>query len=159
MKFLLIALAITLGLLGAAEAQGTGAPGIQIVLPWARATAGAATDGVAYLTIVNTSSADDTLVGVSTPIAKSTELHERVTKDGVTKMVLVEAVPVKAGSKLVLGPSGYMVMLMDLTSPLKVGQTFPMTLRFEKAGQVDTMTKVQKAGATGPEEMKGMKMD
>lgn len=159
MKVLLVALAISLGLLEAAGAQSTGASAIKIISPWARATAGAARDGVAYLTIANAGSTDDRLVAVSTPIAKSTELHESVTANGVTKMITVDGVPVKAGSKVVLRPSGYMVMLVALANPLKVGQTFPMTLRFEKAGEIEIMTKVEKAGAAGPDDMKGMKMD
>ena len=159
MKLLLTACAITVGLLGAAGAQSTSPPAIKIVSPWARATAGAARDGVAYLTIANTSSTDDRLVGISTPVAKRTELHESVTANGVTRMLAIDGVALKAGSNVVLRPGSYMVMLLDLTSPLKVGQTFPMTLSFEKAGQIEIMTKVEKAGAAGPDEMKGMKMD
>ena len=159
MKLLLVAFAITLGQLGTAAAQSMGSSAIEIVSPWARATAGATRDGVAYLTIVNMSSADDRLLAVSTPIAERTELHESVTANGVTKMLPVDAMTVKAGSKLVLRPSGYMVMLLNLANPLKAGQSFPMTLRFEKAGQIDITAKVEKAGAMGPNDMNGMKMD
>jgi copper(I)-binding protein len=34
-------------------------------------------------------------------------------------------------------------MLMGLKAPLKAGDTFPMTLRFEKAGEVVVKVKVE----------------
>jgi copper(I)-binding protein len=39
------------------------------------------------------------------------------------------------------------VMLLRLTQPLKEGQTFPLTLTFEKAGKVDVIVSVAKVGA------------
>ena len=158
-KSVVIALAVAVGFCAAAAGQSVNPPSIEIVSPWARASAGAARDGVVYLTIVNKGATDDGLVSVSTPVARKTELHETVTESGVTKMRSVPAVEVKAGGKAVLKPGGYMIMLFDLANPLKVGQTFPMTLAFEKAGEVAVAVKVEKPGAAGPADMKGMKMD
>ncbi|MFZ8900881.1 MAG: copper chaperone PCu(A)C [Ilumatobacteraceae bacterium] len=35
-----------------------------------------------------------------------------------------------------LKPGGYHVMIFDLVAPLEIGQTFDVTLTFEKAGDV-----------------------
>jgi copper(I)-binding protein len=41
-------------------------------------------------------------------------------------------------------------MLMGLNKPLRAGETFPLTLDFEKAGPRTVNVTVEKAGATGP---------
>jgi hypothetical protein len=41
-------------------------------------------------------------------------------------------------------------MLMDLKSPLKQGDTLPITLKFEKAGEVKVSLAVEGVGAQGP---------
>ena len=46
-------------------------------------------------------------------------------------------------------------MLMGLKNPLKEGDSFPMTLTFEKAGTIQVTVKVEKPGAMTP--MPGMK--
>ncbi len=48
-----------------------------------------------------------------------------------------------------LRPGGLHVMLIDLTAPLQPGQTIPLTLRFEKAGEVTVQVAVRPAGASG----------
>ena len=42
-------------------------------------------------------------------------------------------------------------MLMGLNQPLQAGQSFPLTLAFEKAGQREVTVAVEKLGAMGPE--------
>jgi hypothetical protein len=41
-------------------------------------------------------------------------------------------------------------MLLGLNHPLREGQSFPLTLNFEKAGSRTVNVLVEKAGATGP---------
>ena len=50
------------------------------------------------------------------------------------KMRQVDAVPLPAGQAVTLSPGGYHIMLVDLKAPLVAGQSFPLTLTFEKAG-------------------------
>ena len=42
-------------------------------------------------------------------------------------------------------------MLMDLKAPLKAGDRFPMTLTFEKAGEVTVDIVVEKMSGPGPD--------
>jgi len=87
------------------------------------------------------------------------ELHRTENDNGVMKMVPIAAIDVKAGQKVALAPGGYHVMLMDLKAPLTEGQSFPLTLVFDKAGKIDVMVKVGKAGAMGSGDMGGMNMN
>ena len=118
--------------------------------PWARASAGAHRTGAAYLTLVNHGDKVDRLVGASTPAAERAELHAHLHENGVMRMRQVEAIEVHPGEPAVLAPGGLHVMLMGLAKPLEEGARFPLTLRFEKAGEVTVQVAVLKAGAAGP---------
>ena len=41
-------------------------------------------------------------------------------------------------------------MLIGLKQPLRTGESFPLTLEFEKAGRREVNVAVEKAGAMGP---------
>ncbi|MCX8135061.1 MAG: copper chaperone PCu(A)C, partial [Roseococcus sp.] len=49
-----------------------------------------------------------------------------------------------------LQPGGLHLMLIGLTQPLVAGQSVPVTLRFERAGEVTIQLAVQAAGARQP---------
>jgi periplasmic copper chaperone A len=129
---------------------------------WSRA-AMAGRIGVVYLTITAIG-APDTLLGASTPVAARAELHESIDDQGVMKMRPVASLPVEPGKPLVFDPGRYHIMLVDLARALKEGDSFPITLRFAKAGAVTATVCVQKAGAAemkappGDSAMPGMKM-
>ena len=65
----------------------------------------------------------------------------------------VSTIDVKPKGQTMLKPGGLHVMLIGLKQPLKQGESFPLTLTFEKAGELDVSVVVEKAGAMG-----GMKM-
>ena len=117
---------------------------------WARASAGAARAGAAYLRIVNAGAADDRLIGVAAPVAARVELHTHATSDGVMRMRRIEAIRIPAGAAAELGPGGDHVMLIGLEAPLGKGETFPLTLTFEKAGAVTVPVSVLGVAARGP---------
>src|SRR4051794_14527967 len=75
-----------------AAAAGTDGK-ISVEAPWARASAGAATTGAAYLMLTG-GAEPDTLVGVSTPVAASAEVHESITENGVMKMRAIPSLPI-----------------------------------------------------------------
>jgi hypothetical protein len=114
---------------------------------WARPTAGAGTTGAAYLTLTN-NGAPDELVGASTPIAASAGVHETIDDHGVMKMRPVASIALPPGKQVTFRPTGYHVMLIGLKAPLKLGDSFPLTLSFAHAQPVTVTVKVQ-AGAAG----------
>ncbi len=123
---------------------------IEIDNPWSRATVSAASNGVVYVTIKNTSTAPDRLVDVASPAADQAQLHEMQVENDVSQMWLVGAVDIPAGQTLTLAPNGLHIMLLGLKKPLDVAQTFPLTLTFEKAGSITVDVTVEPMGAMAP---------
>ena len=123
---------------------------LTVEAPWARASAGAARAGAAYLKIANAGAEDDRLTGVSAPVAERVELHTHAMSDGVMRMRRVDAVAVPGGESAELKPGGHHVMLIGLRAPLKEGETFPLTLSFEKAGTITVPVAVGSIAARGP---------
>ena len=118
---------------------------------WSRAALADRT-GVVYLSMMAMGGADR-LLGAQTPIAERVELHESFQSEGISRMRPVEAIPIAAGATVTLEPGGLHMMLISLHLALKPGNSFPLTLRFEKAGTVETTVKVGNAAGMG------MKMD
>ena len=143
MKFLVFAAGLVVA--SAALAQ-TGQ--LEVKDAWARATPGKAENGAAYLTIVSPTA--DRLVAVSTPAAKKAELHTMTMKGMVMEMRPVQGVDIPAGQAVSLKPGGEHIMLLGLDQPLREGQSFQMTLNFEKAGPRPVTVMVEKSGAAGP---------
>ncbi|BAI74110.1 hypothetical protein AZL_a05790 (plasmid) [Azospirillum sp. B510] len=152
-RILGIAAVLALFSAGAALAHGYKAGPIEIGHPWARATAASAPNGGAYLSLKNTGTAEDRLVGASTPAAEKAELHTHLNENGVMKMREVAGgIPVAPGEEVKLAPGGLHIMLLGLKQPLEKGSRVPMTLRFEKAGTVDVEIAVEAAGQAAPAE-------
>ena len=135
---------------GQAFAQASGG-GVKIEQAWSRATPGGAKVAAGYMTITNTGSAPDKLIGGSSPIAGKIEIHEMAMKDNVMTMrPIAGGLPIEPGKSVKLAPGGYHVMFMDLKSPLKQGGKFKATLEFEKAGKIEVPFDVQGVGAQQP---------
>ncbi len=133
-----------------AQAPGTVTLGtLTLENGWTRA-AGQGAQGGGFVTIRNIGSEADTLVAVSSPAAARVELHTSLREGDIMRMRPVENIPVPAGGSVTLAPGGLHMMMMGLTRPLAVGETVPVTLRFERAGQVTVNMAVQSAGARGP---------
>ncbi len=149
---------------GASPSPSAG-PAISVTGAWARPSVGATGNSAAYFTITNSGPAADTLTGASSPIGTA-ELHETTMMGspgmsapamgspdmsapamspaasgmdmggGMTGMQPVASVEVPAGGTVAFAPGGYHVMLTGLTKPLSAGDTFELTLTFQKAGPV-----------------------
>jgi copper(I)-binding protein len=99
-----------------------------------------------FMTITNPGSTADVLIGAQTDVAMSAGLHTVVKDDqGGMKMTPVENIPVPASGAVELKPGSLHVMLMKLNRDLKTGDTFSLTLEFEKAGEMTVEVKVQAA--------------
>jgi copper(I)-binding protein len=134
-----------------ARAQEVKAGDLVITQAWARATPNGAKIGGGYLTIENKGAAPDRLIGGSAEIAAKLEVHEMKMKDGVRTMrPLDSGLAIDPGKTVKLAPGGYHLMMFDLKSPLKQGEAVPITLKFEKAGEVKVSLAVQGIGAQSP---------
>jgi hypothetical protein len=134
-----------------ARAQEVKAGDLVITQAWSRATPGGARVAGGYLTIENKGSAPDRLIGGSADVAARVEVHEMATKNDVMTMRRVEGgLTIEPGKTVKLAPGGYHLMMFELKSPLKKGDTLPVTLEFEKAGKVTVSFDIQGIGAPGP---------
>jgi periplasmic copper chaperone A len=132
-----------------ALAQGTGTSSIAVQQPWARATPAGATTGAVYMTLNNKTGSADRLIGASSDAADKLQIHEMKVVNGVMQMrQLDNGLPIPAGGSVVLEPSSYHVMLIGLKKPLAPGETFPLTLTFQKAGNISVTVPVHAMGAT-----------
>lgn len=151
MKRLILATALLLSAPAALACETATVGGLTIQHAWSKATIGADRPAVFYVEINNAGSSDDALVGISSPAAGMPMLHQTVVTDGIASMPLIMSVPVPAGQTVRLAPGGYHGMLVGLTTALKEGDRFPVTLTFEKAGEVTVSLDVLSLRAEGPD--------
>ena len=89
------------------------------------------------------------LLSASSPAAAKVEIHTMSMDGNVMKMRALDQLELKAGQKMEMKPgNGVHLMLMGLKKPLAVGDKFPLTLNFRKAGKVDATVDVADMGMT-----------
>lgn len=124
---------------------------LHIAHPWSLQLPPNAPNVAAYFTVHNSGSSDDRLLSVDSPISDDAQLHEHaMNAAGLMKMQQVDGVTIPAGKDLLFAPSAYHVMLMQPKdrSLLTDGKRFPLTLHFEKAGDITVQVAVQKQPPT-----------
>ncbi len=114
---------------------------------WASPTPGGVDVSAGYLTIVNGTSAADRLISASSPRAPRVEVHEMNMDGGVMQMRRADALTIGAGETVVLGQGGRHLMFFGVTEPFAAGQSIPVKLTFENAGEVEVMLNVRRGGA------------
>lgn len=125
---------------------------LEITTPWTRATPPGAANGGGFVTITNTGTTADRLVGAASPIAKKVELHTMEMDDGVMKMRPIEGgIPVPPGETVTLAPGGNHIMFMGLATPIETGSLVPVTLTFEAAGPAELEMTATPPGAPAPD--------
>ena len=134
---------LTLAFSATAYAHDYKVGALKIDHPYARATVPGQPSGGAYLSIENTGKEADKLLSVGSPAAKSVEIHDMKMDGNIMKMREVGEVELRPMSTVAMVPGGgYHIMMMGLTKPLKVGDKFPMTLTFQKAGKIEVSVSV-----------------
>jgi copper(I)-binding protein len=124
------------------------APGLH-VQGWARA---GASSSAAYVSVHNGGRSADRLLGASSTAARTVSIHDSQASGGVMRMRPVSALALPRGGQIAMKPGGVHVMLMGLKAPLRPGTKLPLTLRFERAGNVAVSLPVLPPGSTGPKE-------
>ena len=115
---------------------------------WARDSVGRTGSAAVFMTI--SSPRADRLVSASTQVASKTDLMTMVDNGEAMAMTYVDAIDVPAGDTVSLNPAGLHVWLEDLKQPLRAGQSFPLVLNFEKAGERQVAVSVIEPTATPP---------
>ena len=121
---------------------------VHIANAWTRATAGAGSNAVGYMSITNEGSKPDRLVGASCPVAKSTELHSETRVNGVMQMRPLADIAIDPGQTVKLTPGNVHLMLVGTSKRLVRGTMIPCTLTFQNAGPADIELLVRSPGAS-----------
>ena len=121
---------------------------INVADAWARATAPGSKIAAGYMTIRNLSGSPDRLVSVESPVAARVQTHVTVKEGEVFRMREVKGYDVPANGSFELKPGGAHLMLIDVRRPLKEGEKVPLTLRFQRAGEVKAELQVRPLGDT-----------
>ena len=138
----------------AAQAHEFKLGAITIGHPYARATVPGQPAGGGFLKLEN-KGGDDRLLSASAGVSSAVELHSMSMEGDVMRMRQVDAIELPAGKTVELKPGGLHVMFMGLKAPLKAGDSFPLKLKFEKAGEVTVDVKVEAPGKDAmPKDMK-----
>ena len=133
-----------------AAAHGYGKGDIQVRHPWTRATPPGAKVAAGYLEIRNLGKTPDRVTGASTPAAERVEFHMTTREGDVMKMREVQGFDVPARQRLTLRPGGLHFMIVGLKQPLAMGGRVPLTLRFERAGEIRVELEVQAGDSRKP---------
>ncbi len=152
----LLAAALLVGLAGCGPSSETVQPAqheavaeLRIEDAWAAPTPGGVEVSAGYFTAINGTAEEDALIGASSPRAARVEVHETVMQDGVMQMRPMSRAPIPAGQSLELAPGGRHLMFFDVDQPFTEGETIPVRLRFERAGELTVSLPVHRRG---PEE-------
>lgn len=105
---------------------------LEVKDPWTRDTVGSVASAAVFMTI--SSPTADRLVSASTPVAGKTDLMTMGRGGNMMEMKYLKGIDIPANTPVSLDPSGLHVWLAQLNRPLKAGETFPLDLKFEKAG-------------------------
>jgi len=108
---------------------------------WARATAPGQEVGLVGMVI--TSKKNARLIGVTSPVSASAEIHSMTMDNGVMQMRQLEDLPLNAKQPVTLGMEGNHLMLIDLKHALKSGEIVPLTLTVQFADKSTEKVKVK----------------
>jgi copper(I)-binding protein len=118
---------------------------VEILAPYAFAPV-IGDEGSAYFTMRNTGAEPDTLIGITVPTAATAMLHGQKQDGSVTRMVMLDALPLPPKAEVRLAPGGYHLMLTGLAPVPKPGDTLQLKLIFARAGAVNLPVPVHAYG-------------
>ena len=128
-------------MLSLASAAVIGHAEIVVKDAWVRATVPQQKATGAFMQIQ--SSRDVSLVEVQSGAAGIAEVHEMKMENNVMKMRALSQLNIEAGKTVELKPGSFHIMLMDLKTQAKAGETLPLTLIFEGKDKKREMIEVK----------------
>lgn len=152
LKFALPVVALMLGAALPALAHDYKAGDLTIGHPMMPAPAENAKVAGGYMVIENTGTTDDKLLSAASDIGMTQVHKSEVDANGMATMTEQPEVAIPAGQKVAFEKGGLHIMFMDIKAPVKEGDMVPVTLTFEKAGEVKVEFMVEKRG----DDMQGM---
>ena len=118
--------------------------------PWSPPTTPTIPVGAAYLSITNNGKVPDTLLGASSPMADSVQIHQTATVENMARMRPLREIEIAPGATVKAEPGGIHFMLMGLKAPLAIGKPVPLTLEFRVAGRITVELSVRARDTAAP---------
>lgn len=100
--------------------------GLEVTNAWVKSTAPGQPVAAAYMTLK--ASNDIKVIGASSSLAGSVEIHEMSMTNNVMKMRKLKDLALQSGKLVSLSPGGYHLMLQDIKHQIKSGELVPMAL-------------------------------
>ena len=126
MKWIFVSVLITTLLLSSCSARAI--ESLEVRDAWARPALQGG-NGAVYF-VIQSPEADE-IVGVTSDVAESVEMHESRMTGDVMEMRQVGSVPLGAGEQVTFEPGGFHIMLIGLQQDLRNGEEFAIHLRFK----------------------------
>ena len=102
------------------------------------------------MTITNNGQTRDRMKSRASSDASQCQIHTMTMEDGVMMRPVEGGLEIKPGETVMLKPSGFHVMLVNLKHPLQQGKMVNATLKFENAGTINVEYPVAAIGAAAP---------
>jgi copper(I)-binding protein len=143
-KLLAVATLVAVVVLAACSPSGAAKPSVENV--WGHASPGMADAGAFFMMIRNPGNQADKLTSARADACGVVELHEMYMKDDGTmgmRPVTGGAIEVPAGGSVELKPGGLHVMCLQKKGEFTAGTKVPLTLVFEKGGELKTEAEIR----------------
>ena len=114
---------------GSSKAQAKAAA-VEVRGAWVRATVPGQSGTGGFMSL-RSSDGPLQLLGFTSPVAGSAELHEMAMDGNVMRMRPVASLDLPVGQAVELKPGGHHLMLMSLKAPLKAGTSVPLVLKLK----------------------------
>jgi copper(I)-binding protein len=142
-----LALAALLAAVPAIAARAADADAVRVSHAWLRILPGELPAG-GYAVLQNTGDAPLALVGASSAAYGHVMLHQSSQAGGMSRMSMVESLPLPPHGKATLAPGGYHLMMMHATRQVRPGETVKVQLRFADGSTLDADFLARPANAT-----------
>jgi copper(I)-binding protein len=110
--------------------------GIAVIEPWASVTPGGVSLSAGYFILRNGGGDADRLLSASSPRAARVTLHEMSMEGDMMRMRSLGPVDIPVRGEVVFAPGVAHLMFEGVTAPFWEGEVIPVTLHFERRGEV-----------------------
>ncbi len=119
-----------------------GPPVLIVTEAWVRKAPGVDTAAV-YLSLSNSGAKPVIVVGVQSPAAANSMIHESSVRNGQAMMRMKDKIVIVPGQKVSFAPGGLHIMLSGLKSTFAIGQSVPLVLLTSDGAQVAVVAVVK----------------
>lgn len=116
---------------------------------WVRALPPGQPNTAGYLVVTNSADTAVTIVGASSPLAGSVEIHTTREVDGLQRMERLDQVEVAAGQSVAFAPGGMHLMLLRVSRMPAPGEEVQLCLQLAKGDELCTLALVRKSAGDG----------